>query len=168
MATYALNNVDALPVGAHIGASPDGNETSLEYVIYSNASGIIVDALGNLNSNDASAPASADVIRLGVIPQGFRIDDIDMIVTTAASASTTASIGFLYTDGVDVTAAPQNATFGFSAKTTAATAYLRMDQPNAPITLAKDAYLVATIGGASWAKACQITIMVHGVYLGCL
>ena len=166
MGTYALNNVNMLPQQAHIGSSPDGDMTSLHYTIYSNASGIIVDGSGVLNSNDASAVASGDIIQLGVIPQGFKMYNVDMIVSTAASASATASIGFAYTDGVDVTATPQNATFGFSAKTIATAAYLRQDQPNPPVVLPKDAYLILTNGGATWAKACQIDVVVTGKYLG--
>ena len=138
-----------------------GNTTSIEPATYeTNSSGVA------LNTTATTATQANDVIVLDVLPAGLRIDDVLAIQSTAASASTTADIGFAYVDGVDDAAVPQNAAQFFSALATSSTGRTRQTTANAPVTLPKDAYLTLTRKGAADAKASKLTVIVSGVWIG--
>jgi len=125
------------------GGTPYGNKTVLEFNLTTNSSGAAVD------SDVATGIASGDKVRLGVLPAGFRMDDSQVVVSDAFSASVTGNLGFEYVDGVDSAAVPQSATYFGSALALSATGRLRNATTNAPVTLPKDAYLILTTGGAA-------------------
>ena len=142
------------------GGVPFGNQTVLFFNFTTNASGVLVD------SDLTTAIQSGDIVRLGVLPAGFKLVDDTVIISDAFSASTTASLGFQYVDGVDVTATPQSATYFASAVASDATSVARKTEKNAPITLPKAAYLILTVGGAAHGSVGIMDIMITGVLTG--
>lgn len=142
------------------GGVPYGNRTVLDYNLTTNAIGAMPE------SDQATALIVADVIRLGVLPAGFRMDDSQLIVSDAFTASVTCSLGFAYVDGVDSTAVPQSATYFGTGLSLASVARLRNATTNAPITLPKDAYLIMTIAGANNAVVGVADFYVEGVLTG--
>jgi len=156
MATVKLNNSRAGQFG---GVSPFGNKTSLAFRLQTNASGGAVDA------DSSAALESGDVVDLGLLPAGMRLEDASAFITTAMTASVTGSLGFKYEDGVDDAAVPQDAAYFFSAKSLATAARLRADGSKL-VTLPKPARLILTTGGADNAKASDIKIVVSGELIG--
>lgn len=142
------------------GGTPYGNKATLEFNLTTNAIGAFAD------SDVATAVQSGDKIRLGVLPAGFRLEDSEVIVSDAFSASVTANLGFEYVDGVDSTAVPQSATYFGSALALSSAARLRNATTNAPVTLPKDAYLILTTGGAANAVVGVADIFIEGVLTG--
>ena len=144
----------------HGGAAPYGNVTALYYQVATNASGAV------LESDSSSAVASGDVIDLGPIPAGMRLDDVLMTISTGMTASVTGKLGFAYADGVDRTDVPQNDAYFGAAYALATAAVLRKTATTAPIRLPKDARLILTTGGAANAKASQIDVRLVGELTG--
>ncbi len=145
----------------NFGAAPYGNLTSLEYAVATASNGSVV------GSDSAAAVASGDVVRLGILPAGFRLHDSLTIVSTAFTASVVGTIGFAYVDGVDDTAVPQDADyFGASVAINTAGRYRASNTAVVPVTLPKDAWLTITTGGANNAKAAAATILVTGEHVG--
>lgn len=142
------------------GGTPYGNKTVLEFNLTTNSSGAAVD------SDVATGIASGDKVRLGVLPAGFRMDDSQIIVSDAFTASVTANLGFEYVDGVDSAAVPQSATYFGSAVAINTAGRYRNATTNAPVTLPKDAYLILTTGGAANAAVGVADIFVEGVLTG--
>lgn len=145
---------------AQIGGVPYGNKTVLNYNLTTNAVGAFVD------SDVATGIALGDVVRLGVIPAGTRMYDSQVIVSDAFSALVTANLGFQYVDGVDVAAVPQSATYFGTGLVLNAVGRLRNATTNAPITLPKDAYLIATTAGAANAVVGVADVFIEGVLTG--
>ncbi len=127
---------------------PFGNVWSGKFHFETDASGIIVEN-GAVDSDLATAVQSGDIVRIGILPAGLELQDMLLIISDAFAASTTASVGFLYTDGVDDSTAAQDAAYFVSAKATDATSVSRKTGVKAPLILTKPAYLVLTIGGAA-------------------
>lgn len=145
----------------NFGAVPYGNLTTLEYAVATASNGSVV------GSDSAAAVASGDVVRLGILPAGFRLHDSLTIVSTAFTASVVGTIGFAYVDGVDDTAVPQDADyFGASVAINTAGRYRASNTAVVPVTLPKDAWLTITTGGANNAKAAAATILVTGEHVG--
>ena len=144
----------------HGGAAPYGNVTALYYQVATNASGAV------LESDSSAAVASGDVIDLGPIPAGLRLDDVLVTVSTAMSASVTGKLGFVYADGVDDARVPQNDAYFFAATSLAAAALVRKTATTAPVVLPKEARLILTTGGAANAKASQIDVRLAGELTG--
>jgi len=143
------------------GGVPYGNAWKDRFTFETNASGVFVD------SDQATAVLSGDVVRLGVLPSGLEMQDALVIRSDAFTTSTTASIGFLYVDGVDVAGAgAQDAAYFASALATDATGVSRKTGVKAPITLTKDAYLILTIGGANHAAVGVLDVIVEGINHG--
>ena len=140
--------------------APYGNAWSQGYHFETTSAGIFSD------SDLTTAVQSADVVRIGILPAGLELHDIVAIISDAFTGSTTASIGFAYIDGVDVTAVPQSATYFASALATDSTGVSRKTAVTAPIKLPKDAYLILTIGGAAHASAGILDVIVKGVWRG--
>lgn len=145
---------------ATFGGVPYGNKAVLAFNLTTNAVGAFTD------SDTATGIASGDKVRLGVLPAGFRVYDSQVIVSDAFSASVTANLGFEYVDGVDVASAPQSATQFGAALALSAAGRLRNATTNAPVTLAKDAYLILTTAGAANAVVGVADVMVEGVLTG--
>lgn len=141
------------------GAAPFGNLTSLVFPLATNAVGAAI------NSDSTAAIASGDVVTLGVLPEGMRLEDLSVFVTTGMTASVTGSVGFEYEDGVDSTEVPQDAAYFISAGSLATAGRLRASTGKL-VTLPKPAYLTLTTGGAANAKVSDIKFVVHGELTG--
>jgi len=142
------------------GNSPFGNLSALPFKMTTNASGVA------LNTDLPTALQIADVVRLGILPAGMTLMDSNNIVSDAFTAATTGSIGFLYKDGVDSAAVPQDAAYFVSALDTATAAHTRKTGVKAPVVLPKDAYLTVTIGGAAHAAVGVLDVIVLGIHTG--
>ena len=105
MATVTLKNL----FQRQFGNVPYGNVTNLLFLLATNAAGAAT------NSDSAAAIASGDVIDLGPLPDGMRLDDASVFVTTGMSATITGSLGFKYEDGVDSAEVPQDAATSLNA-----------------------------------------------------
>ncbi len=145
---------------SQFGGTPYGNKAVLKYNLTTNAVGAFVD------SDVATGIALGDVVRLGVLPAGMNIYDSQVIVSDAFTAAMTANLGFAYVDGVDSAAVPQSATYFGSALVLNAVGRLRNATTNAPITLPKDAYLIATTAGAANAVVGVADVFVEGILTG--
>lgn len=150
-------NTNGMASQQRLGGAPWGNAWKSQYNFTTDASGI------DQNSDLTTAVQSGDVVRLGILPAGLIMHDMLLIISDAFTASTTASVGFLYCDGVDVTTAAQDAAYFVSAKATDATSVSRKTGVKAPIQLPKDAYLVLTIGGAAHASVGVLDVIVEGI-----
>ncbi|ENU18652.1 hypothetical protein F994_02779 [Acinetobacter bohemicus ANC 3994] len=141
------------------GFSPYGNLTALTYLLATNATGAV------LESDSTAAVGIGDVIDLGELPEGMRLDDAQVFVTTGMTATVTGSLGFKYTDGVNDAATPQDAAHFISAGDLAAVGRLRATGAKL-ITLPKPARLILTVAGAANAKVSDIKVVVYGELKG--
>ena len=141
-------------------AGPSGNKSVVRGNFTTNASGVAA------NSDLATAVQVNDVARIGILPAGAELHDALAIVSDAFAASTTADIGFLYTDGVDSSAVPQNAAYFFATLATSSTSRTRTTAVVAPVKLPKDAYLVLTRKGAADSAAGIVDVLVDVVLQG--
>ena len=142
------------------GSAPYGNCSVLIYRVVTDATGAVVD------SDSTAAVALGDVVDLGSIPAGMRLDDFIARVSTGMSASVTGKLGFAYSDGVDSTAVPQDdAYFGTGLNLNTA-AILRNASAKIPVVLPKEARLILTTAGAANAKASRIDISIYGELTG--
>lgn len=145
----------------NLGATPYGNLTALHFVLETNATGAAI------NSNSTAAIAIGDVVRLGVLPAGFKLTDSQVVVQTGLTAAVTGKLGFAYTDGVDVVgAAAQDDDYFGAGLALSAAARLRNATSNSAVTLPKDAYLTLTTAGAANAKAARVEVTVLGIVQG--
>lgn len=145
----------------NFGQTPYGNLTVLEYGLTTNAAGAVV------GSDSIAAPLAGDVIRLGILPAGFRLHDSLTIVNDAFTASVTGTLGFAYVDGVDSTVVPQDADyFNAAAAINTAGRYPASNTAVVPVTLPKDAWLTLTTGGATHNTAANAVILVTGEHVG--
>ena len=141
------------------GLSPFGNTTALVFALATNATGAVID------SDSTAAIAVGDVIDLGELPEGMRLDDAQVLITTPMTAAVTGKLGFQYTDGEDSVAAPQDDSYFLSA-TSLATAGRKHADGSTLVTLPKPARLILTIAGAANAKASDIKVVVTGELTG--
>jgi hypothetical protein len=141
-------------------ASHYGNLTRLPYRLRTTAIGAL------FGGDSSSAISSGDVVRVGILPSGMRVDDIQTIVSDAFPASCVCSVGFSYVDGVDSTKAPQSANYFGSGLTLSAVGRIRSSSGNAPITLPKDAWLEVTISGASVNQVGVADFLIDGEIVG--
>lgn len=141
--------------------TPYGTATTLLYSVTTNASGAVV------NSDVATGVASGDVVRMGILPAGMRLDDAKTLVSTGWTATVTGKIGFAYVDGVDSTAVPQDDDYFGSALAIATPGrYAANNTGVRPVVLPKDAYLILTTGAAANAKASQTDVLVNVTNVG--
>jgi hypothetical protein len=157
MATVTKNTKD---LSVSLGSTPWGNLSALAYRVQTNSAGAV------LGSDSAAALASADKVRVGILPAGFKFVDSQVIISDAFTASVTGSVGFEYVDGVDDAAVPQSATYFGSALTLSSAARLRNATTNAPVTLQKEAWLILTTGGATHNTAALADIVILGIAEG--
>lgn len=142
------------------GGVPFGNHWLGQFAMATTA-GVLVD------SNQSTALQVADVVRLGIIPAGTTLHDITAIISAAFAATSTASVGFAYADGVDSTAVPQDAAYFLAAGTAlSAVAVLRKTNTKSPITLPKDAYLTVTLAGVAQTGNGIADFLISGVQTG--
>ena len=141
------------------GFSPYGNVTALAFFLATNASGAVID------SDTTVAVASGDVIDLGELPEGMRLDDAQILIKTGMTATVTGSLGFKYADGVNSTEVPQDAAYFISNGDLATAGRLRANTGKL-VTLPKAARLILPTGGAANAKASDIKVIVSGELTG--
>ena len=146
-------------LGQFGGFLPFGNMTTLRFGFKTNSTGAVID------SDTTAAVASGDVIDLGELPEGMRLEDAQVIITTALTASVTGSLGFKYVDGVDSTEVPQDAAYFISAGALSSAGRLRANGSKLAV-LPKPARLILTTGGAANAKASEVNILVMGELKG--
>lgn len=156
MATAIINQIGTYQFG---GSPPFGNLSVFRYGFTTNASGVVQ------NSDATAALAIGDVIDLGVLQEGLNLSDASIFVTTALTASVTASLGFKYSDGVDSTSVPQDAAY-FGTSIDMATTGRKRATGASLVTLPKEARLILTIAGANNAKASDVKIIVSGELIG--
>lgn len=157
MATIKKLGLGMLQFG---GFAAYGNLTTLRATLMTAASGAAIGADSN------TAIAAGDSVILEKLPAGMLIEDVQIIVSTAMSASVTGSLGLQYVDGVDSAALPQDPAYFGSGLVLNATGRLRTTSSKAPAKLPKEAYLVLTIAGAANAKASRLDVIVHGERFG--
>lgn len=157
MATITKNRSKLRQFG---GFTPYGNLSLLPFVVRTSAAGALID------SDSTAAIASGDKLDLGPLPEGFRLSDSIVTVTTGLSASVTGNLGFEYEDGVDSAEVPQNASYFGSALNINTAAVLRKVTTTAPVILPKPARLILTTGGAANAKASEVHIHILGELTG--
>jgi len=142
------------------GFTPYGNVTTIRATLQTNSTGAAI------NSDSAAAIAVGDVVVLEKLPEGFLLEDAQVIVSTGMTATATGSLGFIYADGVDSTDVPQDAAYFGAGLNAATAARIRTASTKAPVRLAKEAYLVWTQGVIANAKASRIDVIVHGERMG--
>ncbi|MEX5287314.1 hypothetical protein [Acinetobacter towneri] len=140
------------------GFSPYGNMTVLTYALATNAIGAVID------SDSVAAIAAGDVIDLGELPAGMRLDDAQILIKTGMTATVTGSLGFKYAD-TDSTEVPQDAAYFINAGDLATAGRLRANTGKL-VTLPKPARLILTTGVAANAKASDIKVIVSGELKG--
>ncbi|WP_425221703.1 hypothetical protein [Pseudomonas sp.] len=137
-----------------------GNTTTLAFKLKTNAAGAAE------NSNSGAAIASGDVVDLGPLPAGMRLDDASVLISTGMTATITGSLGFLYEDGVDSAEVPQDPGYFGAGLNLATAARLRANTAKALVTLPKPARLVLTTAVEDNAKVSQIDVLVIGELQG--
>ena len=155
MATVSLKSA----LKRQFGNNPYGNLSVLSFALATLASGAAAD------SDSTAAIAAGDVIDLGPLPEGLRLDDAQIIVTTGMTATITGSLGFKYEDGTDSTEAPQDAAY-FGSGIDLAAAGRKRAAGTKLLTLAKPARLILTTAVAANAKASDIKVLVYGEQVG--
>jgi hypothetical protein len=141
------------------GAAPYGNLSVQAFPLQTNATGAPVNA-------DSSAPlAIGDIVDLGPLQAGLRLEDATVFVKTGLTTGVTASLGFVYDDGVDDPNVPQNAAYFGTGIALAAVAKIRATGASLAV-LPKPARLIATLAGAANAKVGDVTVLVYGEQLG--
>lgn len=140
--------------------APYGNTTTLGYHLKTNATGVIV------GGDSDTAPAVADVIDLGVLPEGWCLADAQVFITTGMTATVTGSLGFAYADGVDDADVPQDAAYFIKAGANLSTAGRLRANGSKLVILPKPARLILTLAGAANAKESDIKITVSGEMTG--
>lgn len=146
-------------VGNNFGGSPYGNLAVEHYNITTKANGSIE------GSNTVTAPQANDVLILGILEQGFRLDDAQIIVKTPMTTNITADIGFEYVDGVNNAKVPQDSAYFASGADLATVGRLRASTAKL-VCLPKDAFLTVTIKGAANTNAADIDILISGEKFG--
>ena len=155
MATVSLKSA----LKRQFGNNPYGNLSVLSFALTTLASGAAAD------SDSTAAIAAGDVIDLGPLPEGLRLDDAQIIVTTGMTATITGSLGFKYEDGTDSTEAPQDAAY-FGSGIDLAAAGRKRATGTKLLTLPKPARLILTTAVAANAKASDIKVLVYGEQVG--
>lgn len=157
MATVTKDNAAKLPEPF---AAPYGNLVAFHYKFATNASGVMVD------SDQATAVVDGDIVRLGKLPAGFMPIDAKLIISDAFTTNVDFDIGFLYVDGVDVTAIPQDADYFFDGSDAGTAAVLTKATTTAPVTLPKEAWLTLTCDTEDNAAAGVADIFIIGIMKG--
>jgi len=156
MATVKLKSLNH---SRQFGNVPYGNMTVLAFALATAADGSAV------NANSDAAIASGDVVDLGPLPEGMRLDDAQLLIRTGMTATITGSLGFVYEDGEDSADVPQDSAYFGAGLNLAAAGRLRATGTKL-LTLPKPARLVLTTAVEDNAKASDISVLVSGELLG--
>lgn len=156
MAKVTINQFRTRQFG---GFTPYGNATSLTYGFKTGSDGSPVDA-------DSSDPlADGDVIDLGRLPEGMRLEDASLFVKTGMTATIKGKLGFLYEDGEDSAEVPQDDAYFMSGADMAAAGRTRATN-SSMVVLPKTARLVLTVTAADNAKESDVEVLVTGELTG--
>ncbi len=142
------------------GPSPWGNQSVLTFSFVTTSAGAVV------NSNSTTAVAIGDVVDLGELPAGFRLDDSKVLVSDAFTTGATAKLGFKYEDGVDDATVPQDDDYFGTGLVLDVAARLRNVTANKPVNLPKPARLILTLAGAALAEAGRLDVAITGELTG--
>lgn len=156
MAKVTINQFRTRQFG---GVTPYGNATSLTYGFKTGDDGAPLDA----DSTDALA--DGDVVDLGLLPEGMRLEDASLFVTTGMTDTIKGALGFLYEDGEDSAEVPQDAAYFMSGADMAAAGRTRATNTTM-VTLPKPARLVLTVTAADNAKASEVAVLITGELTG--
>ena len=140
--------------------APYGNTTTVGYRLKANTGGVLA------NSDTATAPKAGDVIDLGELLEGWLLTDAQVFITEGLSATVTGKLGFVYEDGVDDIAVPQDDAYFIKAGADLATAGRLRANGSKLVVLPKPARLILTLAGAANAKVSDITVLVSGELTG--
>lgn len=147
-------------LGQFGGFSPFGNLAILAF-------GMATDATGIVKNSDATAAAAiSDVIDLGPLEEGLRLDDASIFVQDAFGTGVKADLGFKYADGVNLTGTQAQDAAYFGAGFDLATVGRLRATGSKLITLPKPARLILTVKGAAIAEAGKLAITVQGELVG--
>ena len=141
------------------GTTPWGNTSNLVFELETTTKGFLVGTSYN------KALAANDVVVLGELPEGYRLDDASLIVEKALKTATTGKVGFAYQDGVDHTTIKQDDAYFGSALNLAAVGKLRATNTKL-VRLPKPAYLIVTLSGAAQDAAGKVSVIVTGELMG--
>lgn len=141
------------------GSAPYGNLSTLAFEVATDSTGKVI------NSDATAALAIGDVIDLGQLPEGMRLEDADLIIATAMKTNVTGDLGFKYEDGVDSADAPQDAAYFINDGSLATAARVRATGHKL-VVLPKPARLILTIAGAGNDKVSDIRVLVKGEMVG--
>lgn len=156
MADITVSGVRNMPEPTFTFCAPYGNTSTLLYSI--KTTGGILD-----NSDSDTAVAAGDVLILGILPAGFRLDSMTAVVSSVLVGA--AAVGFRYIDGVDSVKVPEQDDYFDAALSLAGAARVDGSGAGALVTLPKDAYLIATCAGAQTADGLA-EILIQGVLTG--
>lgn len=157
-----MANVNIYNASGHsFGNVPYGNVSVLKFALATNPVGAPV------SSRHDQPLAVGDVVDLGPLPEGFRLEDAQIVVTTGMTADVTGSLGFKYEDGEDSSRVPQDAAYFGAGLNLSAAGRVRASGSKL-VAPAKPARLILTLAGADNAKASEISVLVYGEQLGSL
>jgi hypothetical protein len=156
MATVTLKRQSGRNFG---NVAPYGNLSVLAFALATASNG------GAVGADSAAALGIGDVVDLGPLPEGFRLEDANILITTGMTATITGSLGFKYEDGVDDAGVPQDAAY-FGAGLNLATAARVRAAGTKLVTLPKPARLILTTAVAANAKVSDIKVLIYGELKG--
>lgn len=147
--------------GRFTASAPYGNLSRVDFPMETNAAGALI------GSNQKTALLNGDIVYLRRLPKGTKIGmGTDIVISDAFTATTTLKVGFEYADGVDDADFPENDAFFHAAGSTAALGRLNTVPNVEPKVLPKDAWIIATVGGADHASAGKLNIMLDMEFQG--
>jgi len=141
------------------GFSPFGNLSALAFGLTTASTG----AAENSDSN--AALADGDVVDLGHLPEGMRLEDASAFITKGMTATVKGKLGFVYEDGKDSAEVPQDDAYFASNMAMDTAGRIRANGAKL-VTLPKPARLVLTISGANNTKASDVAVLVYGELTG--
>lgn len=144
----------------NMGNTGYGNRQGFRFVLSTDSAGR---ALG---ATSLQALNIGTQVVVGVLPEGLRITDSQVLVTDAMGAGVTAKLGFVYADGVDSNAVPQDAAYFGTGLALSAVARLRNAVAKASHKLPKPALVVLEIAGANVAESGRVEVHIEGVTEG--
>lgn len=180
MAKIVLRNLSS----KEFGGTPYGNHQVRPFRMQTGPTGVPLGAIATPLAGSAVGLAAAaalavgDVVVLGPLRNGMRIDSATLLVSTPI-AGLAGKLGFVYADGVDDTQqkataegrpfVPQDDAYFFAAGESLAAQKRKVtDTFKAPVTLPKDALLVLTVTGGPSTGAGRVDVMVQGEDRGAL
>lgn len=142
-----------------VGSTPYGNLTAFTFSMKCASTGAVIDT----EADQSTSTAAGTVIRLGIIPAGFRLVDYVAAVSTAFTATMTFKAGFEYVDGVDVTGSAAQDDDYFASGVSNAAAVTRKTATTKAVTIPKDAYFIVTTAVAANVAAAEAEFTVFAV-----